>query len=51
MFNDPLLADFANKFYGYGNYAGDYWFIGMEEDGGNSLVNINSPAGTSRQTL
>ncbi len=25
-----------DTFYGYGNYAGRYWFVGMEEGGGNS---------------
>ena len=27
-------------FYGSGNYSGDYWFVGMEEGGGNSLDQI-----------
>ncbi|UBF26189.1 hypothetical protein K9N68_32520 [Kovacikia minuta CCNUW1] len=40
MFDDPLLQHFMNTFYGYGNYKGDYWFVGMEEGGGNSFTNI-----------
>ncbi len=31
--NDNLLATRIEKFYGYGNYKGKYWFIGMEEAG------------------
>jgi len=34
QFDDPLLANFADSFYGYGNYNARYWFIGMEEGGG-----------------
>lgn len=40
MFDDNLLESFMNSFYGYGNYAGKYWFIGMEEGGGNSFEEI-----------
>jgi hypothetical protein len=28
---EELINDFMNTFYGYGNAAGKYWFIGMEE--------------------
>ncbi len=38
IFNDQLLQNFMQRFYGYGTYAGDYWFVGMEEGGGNLLV-------------
>ena len=31
QFDDLLLDEFAHKFYGYGNYGGQFWFIGMEE--------------------
>lgn len=41
MFDDHLLQNFIDKFYGYGNYTGDYWFVGMEEGGGNSFADIN----------
>lgn len=34
MFDDKLLKSFMDGFFGYGNYRGDYWFIGMEEGGG-----------------
>ena len=40
QFDDQLLEAFMDGFYGYGNYAGDYWFIGMEEGGGNSFTAI-----------
>ena len=36
-FDDSLLETFAETFYGYGNYNGPYWFIGMEEGGGDSF--------------
>ena len=39
--NDQLLSEFAATFYGYGNLRGRYWFIGMEEGGGNSVAEIN----------
>jgi hypothetical protein len=32
--NDELLEKRIEKFYGYGDYEGQYWFIGMEEAGG-----------------
>lgn len=33
FFNDELLKERVDAFYGYGNYQGHYWFIGMEERG------------------
>jgi hypothetical protein len=39
-FNDQLLDEFVHTFYGYGNYSGRYWFVGMEEGGGNSFAGI-----------
>lgn len=30
-FDDVLLNEFINNFYGYGNYKGEFWFIGKEE--------------------
>ncbi|VAW31673.1 hypothetical protein MNBD_CHLOROFLEXI01-4505 [hydrothermal vent metagenome] len=36
MFDDSLLDKFCRTFYGFGNYNGRYWFIGMEEAGGES---------------
>ncbi len=41
MLNDELLVEFAQTFYGYGNYQAPYWFLGMEEGGGNSIDEIN----------
>lgn len=35
-----LLEDFMHGFYGYGNYQAGYWFIGMEEGGGNTFEEI-----------
>jgi len=46
MFNDRLLLDFMKSFYGYGNYSGKYWFIGLEEGGGNSFEEINKRLST-----
>ncbi|RUT06044.1 hypothetical protein DSM106972_032500 [Dulcicalothrix desertica PCC 7102] len=40
-FNDELLEKRVDKFYGYGNYQGNYWFIGMEEAGGDFKENNN----------
>lgn len=34
MFDDQLLLAFISGFYGYGNYRAKYWFVGMEERGG-----------------
>ena len=36
MFDDQLLDKFCHTFYGFGNFNGRYWFIGMEEAGGES---------------
>ena len=38
--DESLLAEFISTFYGYGNYRGKYWFVGMEEGGGNTLKDI-----------
>jgi hypothetical protein len=37
-FDDLLLDEFAHSFYGYGHYGGQFWFIGMEEGGGDSCT-------------
>ena len=39
---DELLQQFINTFYGSGNYSGDYWFVGMEEGGGNDLDQVTA---------
>jgi hypothetical protein len=36
------LNNFIKSFYGYGNLKSDFWFIGMEEGGGESLEEIKS---------
>ena len=41
MLNDQLLEAFMNGFYGFGNYQAQYWFVGMEEGGGNTLDAIS----------
>jgi hypothetical protein len=41
MLNDQLLEAFMNGFYGFGNYHAQYWFIGMEEGGGNTFDAIS----------
>ena len=38
--NDKLLEHFMTTFYGSGNYAGEYWFLGMEEGGGNIFERV-----------
>lgn len=37
MFDDQLLEEYMQAFYGYGNYSGHYWFVGLEEGGGNRV--------------
>jgi hypothetical protein len=39
--DEKLLTNFMSTFYGSGNYNGRYWFIGMEEGGGNSLDEVS----------
>ncbi|WP_242046609.1 hypothetical protein [Cylindrospermum sp. FACHB-282] len=39
--NDELVQKRIDTFYGYGNYKGKYWFIGMEEAGGEDFNDIN----------
>jgi hypothetical protein len=36
-FDDQLLDEFVRNHYGYGNYNGKCWFIGMEPGGGNTF--------------
>jgi hypothetical protein len=40
-FDDALLDRFMRGFFGYGNYRSGFWFIGMEEGGGDSTHEIN----------
>jgi hypothetical protein len=39
--NDELLEKRIETFYGYGNYQGKYWFIGMEEAGEEDFEDVN----------
>ena len=41
MLNDQILAAFMESFYGYGNYQARFWFIGMEEGGGETIADIS----------
>lgn len=41
MFNDEHLHAFVSGFFGYGSFAAPYWFIGMEEGGGDTPEDIN----------
>lgn len=40
MLNPDLVDAFIKSFYGYGTYQAPYWFIGMEEGGGDDLDDI-----------
>lgn len=42
IINDEFLHHFITTFYGSGNYSGKYWFVGMEEGGGNSFDQVSS---------
>ena len=37
LLDDLLLEGFMQTFYGYGSFDGRFWFIGMEEGGGDSV--------------
>lgn len=39
-FDEELLAAYADHFFGYGSHAGGYWFIGMEEGGGDPFEEV-----------
>lgn len=40
--DSKLLATFTTTFFGYGNLAADWWFVGMEEGGGHSDDEISA---------
>ncbi len=40
MFDDELLQAFVSGFFGYGSFAAPYWFVGMEEGGGETAEDI-----------
>lgn len=35
-----MLSDFAETFFGYGDYNAPYWFVGMEEGGGKHFEDV-----------
>lgn len=41
MVDQQLLQTFMSSFYGYGSWRAKYWFIGMEEGGGDSEEEID----------
>jgi hypothetical protein len=38
QFDHTLLTDYINGFWGYGTFSADYWFVGMEEGGGGTIL-------------
>lgn len=40
-FDDTLLDDYMQGFWGYGVANAEYWFVGMEEGGGDSFEEVN----------
>lgn len=40
MFDDELLHAFVAGFFGYGSFSAPYWFVGMEEGGGETPEDI-----------
>ena len=41
-----LRQIYADVVAGSGNYGGDYWFVGMEEGGGNELDQVSARLNT-----
>ena len=50
MLNDKTLESYIHNFYGYGNPRAPYWFIGMEEGGGEDIQNIERRVGKIGQS-
>jgi hypothetical protein len=44
--DDELLDNFVHSFYGYGNFHGNYLFIGMEEGRGKSYQEVSQRLST-----
>ncbi|MDT0685573.1 hypothetical protein [Autumnicola psychrophila] len=46
MIENKILEDYINSFYGYGIWSANYWFVGIEENGGytieDTITRINS---------
>ena len=39
-YDDALLNDYINGFWGYGDLSAKHWFIGMEEGGGDTFDEV-----------
>ncbi|MCC5911649.1 MAG: hypothetical protein JJT76_14585 [Clostridiaceae bacterium] len=37
-----LVENYMNNFFGYGNFDGDYWLVGIEERGGENYQDVKS---------
>ena len=42
MIDVPALADYMQRFFGYGSWQAKYWFVGMEEGGGSGLDEVEA---------
>jgi hypothetical protein len=40
--NAALLRSYAIKYYGYGHYGAPFWFVGMEEGGGDAIERVRA---------
>ena len=40
--DDLLLTEYMTTFFGYGRYEGDWWLVGMEEGGGDTVQDIEA---------
>ena len=40
QFDHTLLTDYIKGFWGYGTFSTDYWFVGMEEGGGDNFNEV-----------
>lgn len=49
MIDSEIIYDFISGFFGYGNPKADFWFVGMEEGGGNSKQEFENRIATWNQ--
>ena len=40
--DNSLIEDYAENFFGYGALSGKYWFVGMEEGGGDTFREVDA---------
>ena len=40
MVDEHVLANYMNTFVGFGSYSADFWFVGMEQDGGHDVAEL-----------